>query len=152
MDSFSSLTGVSLCVLLSCICSSHRGVCVQSCLVLPSVHLPPPSWDTFRSFLSAASSLRPPPTQPSTQRGRQHTSPSGCCFFSSQGAEAGASLIPPSTLMLFFFFFNGPSFYCSYRLHRDVQEGGSNVDHMYMKPCTAHLAAGSWTPSSRFLS
>lgn len=42
-------------------------------------------------------------------------------------------------------------FYCSYRLHGDVQEGGNNVDHMCMNPSTTHLAAGSWTPSALFL-
>lgn len=56
----------------------------------------------------------------------------------------GTSLIPPTLMLLW------PGFYCSYRLHGDVQEAENNVDHMYMKPSTTHLAAGSWNPSSRF--
>ncbi len=73
-------------LLFLCICSSHRGVrlLVQPCLVLPqSISLP--SWDAFRSFLSAACSLSSPPSKSSTQ-------PSSLLYhlaavFFSQGAQ-----------------------------------------------------------------
>ena len=54
------------------------------------------------------------------------------------------SVIPPTLLLLW------QGFYCSYRLHVDMREGGNNAHHMYVNLSTAHLAAGSWTPSSRF--
>lgn len=58
-----------------------RCVLVRPCVVLPQP-ISLPSWDTFRSFLSAACSLRPKDPHPA----RQCTKPSGCCFF-SRGAK-----------------------------------------------------------------
>lgn len=118
-----------------------RCTLVQPCLVLPQP-ISLSSWDTFRSFLSAACSLRP---HPASQAAHLTI---WLPFFQSRckgpHQRLWTSLIPPTLLLLW------PGFYCSYRLHGDVQEGGNNVDHMYMKPSTTHLAAGSWTPSSCF--
>lgn len=130
-----------------CICSSHQGV-GQSSLVSC---FPSPSPSPAGTHLGASSQLPAPfaphpPISPPPSQAAYLTI--WLLFFQSRckglHQRPGTSLIPPTLLLLW------PGFYCSYRLYGDVQEGGNNVDHMYMKPSTTHLAAGSWTPSSRF--